>query len=280
MFWLRRHAFAVMLPLIIGIGWMDYRTGPDIGFSLFYLLPISIVAWLAGRWLGIISAVTAAACWLLADLAFEKAVAISLWNGFTRLAIYTTTAWLIALVRSDRFQMETLNSDLQQALLREGVLARTDPTTRLPNPRAFLEHLRSDLARFAQAHCEATLLFLDLDNFKSVNDSYGHGAGDDALMQIAQGIQGLVRGADMAARIGGDEFVVLLWHPDDEDTARQEAAIESVVSEVAGRYPRSALGVSIGVARIDDATRDPEDLIRAADHAMYEMKMKRKQGRA
>jgi diguanylate cyclase (GGDEF)-like protein len=272
----RRSAFFIAMPLIVAVGWLDYITGPDIGFSLFYLLPIAAVAWYSGRWFGVAAAVTAAACWQVADVAWNSSLGISLWNGFTRFAIYTMTAWLMDRVHADRLHMQSLNDSLEMALAREVALARTDTTTRLPNPRAFLEHLRSDLSRFAQAHCNATLLFLDLDNFKSVNDEYGHTAGDDALTRIAAGIQRQIRGADMAARMGGDEFVVLLWHADDEDTARQQSAIESVVSEVAADYPRSRLGVSIGVARIEDTTVDPEEIIRIADAAMYAMKAKRK----
>jgi diguanylate cyclase (GGDEF)-like protein len=124
------------------------------------------------------------------------------------------------------------------------------------------------------------MLFLDLDNFKSVNDEYGHAAGDDVLERIAAGIQQQVRGADMAARMGGDEFVVLLWHSDEDNTARQQAAIEDVVSRVAADYPRAQLGVSIGVARIEDAGQDPEKVIRDADDAMYAVKAARKKAAA
>ena len=267
------------MPVILAVGWADYLTGPDIGFSLFYLLPIAVAAWYAGRWFGVAAALTAATCWQLADLGWTESLAISMWNGLTRLAIYVVTAWLIARVRADREQLRNLNATLENALEREGALARIDPTTRLANSRAFLEHLRSDLAKFAQAHCDATLLFLDLDDFKSVNDQYGHGAGDEALSRIAAGLRRHLRGADMAARVGGDEFVVLLWHPDDEDTARQQAAIEATVAEVARDYPLAELGVSIGIARISDTLRDPEDLIRAADRAMYEVKSRRKSRR-
>ena len=278
--WLRRHAFAVAIPAVIAIGWMDYVTGPDIGFSLFYLLPIVAVAWYSGGSWGVATAVTAATCWQIADIAWNGSSAVSLWNGFTRFMIYTSTAWLIHRVHADRLQMQTLNANLERALEREVSLARTDSTTRLPNPRAFREHLRSDLARFAQAHCSATMLFLDLDNFKSVNDEYGHAAGDDVLERIAGGIQQQIRGADMAARMGGDEFVVLLWHSDEDNTALQQAAIEKVVRNVAADYPRAQLGVSIGVARIVDAGQDPERIIRDADDAMYAVKAARKKAAA
>lgn len=268
------------MPAVIATGWMDYVTGPDIGFSLFYLLPIAAVAWYSGGSWGVVTAITAATSWQVADIAWNGSLGVSLWNGFTRFTIYATTAWLIHRVHADRLRMQALNTNLAGALEREAALARTDPTTRLPNPRAFREHLRSDLARFAQAHCSATMLFLDLDNFKSVNDEYGHAAGDDVLMRIAAGIQQQVRGADMAARMGGDEFVILLWHSDDDNTARQQAAIEAIVREVAADYPRAHLGVSIGVARIEDSRQDPEKIIRDADDAMYAAKAARKKAAA
>ena len=135
-----------------------------------------------------------------------------------------------------------------------------DPLTGLPNRALFSDRLRLALSRLRRHQTCLAVLFLDLDNFKAVNDTHGHEAGDQFLCEVADCLRGVLRGGDTAARIGGDEFVVLC-----EDVAgRAEASgiAERVVREVPG-------GVSVGVALAVDGTEDPGALLRAADAAMY-----------
>ncbi len=277
--WLRRYAVVVAVPLIALIGWLDYETGPELGLSLLYLVPIAVVGWLSSPWQAIVSAVAAAVCWVLADLGWQTAgvVSVSSWNGFTRLVIYTATALLVHRVRADREELQGLNDELQHALQREQSLARTDATTGLPNSRSFMERITSDVARAARENGSTTLLFLDLDDFKSINDAYGHAIGDVVLTRVAEAIQQQIRAADVAARIGGDEFGVILWHSTAEGATHTRERIANAIEKIAADYPGAHLGASIGIAHMDDA-RDAETLIRIADGAMYAEKMRKSRG--
>jgi len=158
-------------------------------------------------------------------------------------------------------------------------LAFYDVLTGLPNRRLLLDRLDTQLAQ-AQAGAEGgALLFIDLDHFKYVNDARGHATGDALLRQAAQRLSGLMRGEDMVARIGGDEFVVLLagLGPDEATVAAAalaraqqiRAALDEDV-EIDGHHYNSS--ASIGVALLPRPGQSVEDLLREADTAMYRAK--------
>ena len=261
----------IAVPVILAIGWLDVATGPDIGLSLLYLLPITIAAWTGSKADGILSALTAAACWLGAQIAADQTLAFTLWNGFTRIVIYTATAYLVHQVRVDRNQLAEVNARLEQALQRETVLARTDAVTGLANSRAFTEQLERELARASRDERSVVLLYLDLDGFKAINDHYGHDAGDVVLRHVAAALRESVRTGDEVARIGGDEFAALLWGAGAAAAGDIATRIADRVREIGAGYSRASLGISIGVAQArPDMTAD--DLVREADAAMYEQK--------
>jgi diguanylate cyclase (GGDEF)-like protein/PAS domain S-box-containing protein len=152
--------------------------------------------------------------------------------------------------------------------------ATHDPLTGLPNRMLLLDRLDQGLRRARRSHRRVAVLFLDLDHFKVVNDSLGHGLGDRLLIAIAERLQTALRPADTVARFGGDEFVVLC-----EDLASQNDAIaiaERVNESLSGPFEiddaEVFVGVSIGIAFPDDNDADPETLIRDADAAMYQAK--------
>jgi len=148
-------------------------------------------------------------------------------------------------------------------------LADHDPLTRLPNRRVLDAALDRAVAR-AQRGTPAALLFIDVDDFKSVNDSQGHQAGDAVLVSIAQMLTSAVRPADIVARIGGDEFAVLMEFT---EVSAASATASRLVDSMRGAFPE--LGLSIGVSGVtsgDSAT----DAIRRADGCMYEAKSRGK----
>ncbi len=159
---------------------------------------------------------------------------------------------------------------LEQRLERQ---AFHDHLTGLPNRALFLDRAGHALARAARRGGEVAVLFLDLDEFKVVNDSLGHEAGDRLLVSVAGRLRACLRPGDTVARLGGDEFVVLL-----EDDGRGEAP--RVAGRIAGGLRRSfvleghevSVTASIGVAFGDPARGDPGDLLREADLAMYRAK--------
>lgn len=144
-----------------------------------------------------------------------------------------------------------------------------DPLTRLKNRRAFEERLHEEMTRAARYRVPVSILLVDLDGLKDLNDQSGHRAGDDALVRVASAIRGGSRQTDFAARWGGDEFALLA-----PNTGREEARqLGERVRELAAES-EAGITVSIGVATFDqdDPLAEPEALLRAADAALYEAK--------
>lgn len=149
-------------------------------------------------------------------------------------------------------------------------LAHQDSLVGLPNRRGFMRELKNLIARVGRYGESAAMLFVDIDGLKRINDSFGHRAGDEALIHVAALLGSGVRESDWVARLGGDEFGILLVHASEEiarETAeRLTAQIEDSEKLVDGQ--RLPLGIAIGVAMIaGDET--PEDVIDRADRAMY-----------
>ncbi len=149
-----------------------------------------------------------------------------------------------------------------------------DPVTGLPNRALLMERLNLCLARAHRTNRRLTLLYLDLDRFKAVNDGWGHGAGDTVFQEVARRLTVCVRDADMVARVGGDEFVVLV-----PDIAKAEDAavvarklLESIAHPFFQGGQRIDLTTSIGVGVYPEDGEDGETLLRNADNAMYRAK--------
>ncbi len=166
-------------------------------------------------------------------------------------------------------------SDLKDAQHQMSQLATHDYLTGLHNRVGLYDRLDQALARFQRYGEPVALLYLDLDNFKPINDAMGHHVGDAVLMQIADRIHDVIRDADTAARVGGDEFAVLVESVDDLDTLRRvsERLLEAIGGEpfdVEGMT--ASLGVSIGVVVANEACHDADALMALADSAMYQAK--------
>jgi len=153
-------------------------------------------------------------------------------------------------------------------------MALQDPLTHLPNRLSLNDQIEQALARAASQEEQFALLFLDLDGFKEINDSLGHDAGDELLIQIARRLRDTVRETDLIARLGGDEFVVLLRDIENDDVARRLA--DDVIAQIAKPYRLSMaetnVGTSIGIAVHPRHGKLREALLKAADEAMYEAK--------
>ena len=162
----------------------------------------------------------------------------------------------------------------KEAQARIEFMALHDPLTQLPNRAYLTERLDSVLAQSRRRSGQTAILFIDLDNFKTVNDSLGHSAGDSLLVEIARRISATVRDADVVSRLGGDEFLVVLSDIScSEDAARVAAKLIDAISSVAqvGGHPLSvspSIGISVFPADGDTA----DELIRHADAAMYHAK--------
>ena len=148
-----------------------------------------------------------------------------------------------------------------------------DPLTGLANRALLDDRLRQGLERRRGPDRALAVAFIDLDCFKSVNDTYGHAVGDELLRAIADRLRGCVRAADTVARFAGDEFVVVL---DDADPTTATELGERIVTELRLPVPLGsrvlAVSASVGLALSSQATREPDDLLRQADAAMYRAK--------
>lgn len=152
-------------------------------------------------------------------------------------------------------------------------LAHQDSLLAVPNRRGFLRELESAIARVGRYGESAAMLFVDIDGLKRINDSFGHKAGDDALIHVSTALTAGVRKSDCVGRLGGDEFGILLSHADEEsarDTAdRLTRSIQSNASNCDGN--QVSLGVAIGLTAIKPGDT-PDGVIGRADRAMYKRK--------
>ena len=154
-------------------------------------------------------------------------------------------------------------------------LAQTDSLTGLYNHRFFHERLRSELTRASRSHDSVAVVMFDLDDFKRVNDVYGHGAGDQLLLQVSRVALETVRGSDVVCRIGGEEFGVIMPSCDAGDALGLAARLTDRLSEV-DFEPAGSVTVSIGISQGPQHAMNPRELIACAEAAMMTAKARGK----
>jgi diguanylate cyclase (GGDEF)-like protein len=178
-------------------------------------------------------------------------------------------------------EVERLQADLgkaQRTIAELEARADVDPLLDILNRRGFERELKRSLAYLQRYNGEVVLLFIDLDGFKAVNDRHGHAAGDALLKAVARELVGHVRASDVVARLGGDEFGVLLWNLGAALAAGKAHSLERLIETVTVAHgeARIAVGASVGLVPLV-AGAAPEQMIDAADKAMYARKNERKQ---
>jgi diguanylate cyclase (GGDEF)-like protein len=150
--------------------------------------------------------------------------------------------------------------------------ANTDPLTGLGNLRALQRQLANLIDNYKRYTHPFGLLLMDIDGLKRINDSHGHQAGDRVLMQVGMSLRRSIRSVDTAARIGGDEFCVLLPQQDLKSAAKLAARLATAIEEEVAAPGEPSVSVSIGVASSPEHGDDPETLVDTADRAMYRAK--------
>jgi diguanylate cyclase (GGDEF)-like protein len=171
----------------------------------------------------------------------------------------------------DRLERELATARTQMAELE--ARAEIDPLTDILNRRGFERALKRSLDHAKRYESNAALVYLDLDDFKSVNDRYGHAAGDAVLKAVAMVLMRHVRASDVVARLGGDEFAVLLWQLSEADLERKARSLEAAVARTTATHAGIALSVaaSAGAALLLPLDK-PADVLERADRAMYARK--------
>ncbi|HEX5994425.1 MAG TPA: GGDEF domain-containing protein [Jiangellales bacterium] len=190
-------------------------------------------------------------------------------TGDTDGALLAVQGMLVALLVIARIGLlSAQRTRAEQALQHQ---ATHDPLTHLPNRSQFIAQLRDKLAR----NTPCVLLFCDLDGFKTINDRFGHDAGDGLLIEVARRMQDCASPPHVVSRFGGDEFVVLLIDATPPTGHAVSACIETALRRPFPQANGAGIGVSIGIAHTDNVGHDPEHLIRSADRAMYRAKTSR-----
>jgi len=254
--------FAIGLAFVLLLGGVDYFTGYEISFSIFYSLPISLIAWFVGRRWAISLSAVSAATWLCADVMgghqYSHSV-IALWNGAMRMGYFAIITYTLAA--------------LKEALDREKKLARTDSLTGIANAKCFYELANSEIYRSYRYDRPVTLAYLDLDDFKKVNDSFGHSEGDKLLCLVAMTIRKNLRFSDIVARLGGDEFAVLLPETGfEQGKTVMEGLRKTLLEAVRTHNQGSPVTLSIGAITCEGCQFTVDELIKRADALMYSAK--------
>ena len=242
------------------LGFLDYLTGNEITLSLFYLMPIVLVTWAANRQTGLFMSFLSALTLLGAEIAAGQTYSHPIFyflNTLVRALFYVVVVYLV--------------DELQKSRKEELLAARTDFITGAVNARYFNELLQMEISRIRRYPHPITLVYIDVDNFKLVNDLFGHRIGDEVLRCIANELKTQLRITDTVARLGGDEFVMLL-----PSTRQPEARV--VVSKVYAhlgekmRQRNWPVTFSMGVVTCEFSPYSAEQLVNMADELMYEVK--------
>jgi diguanylate cyclase (GGDEF)-like protein len=248
------------LLAVTALGIIDLRTGSEISFSIFYLIPVSVAAWYVSLGAAMSVSFAAAVAWLAADLLSGHEYshgAIPIWNSFVRLGFFAAFGWLTSSIRAKLNEEENL--------------ADTDSLTSLANSRSFYEKVDAEIVRQRRYCNPFTLAYVDLDNFKQVNDRWGHDSGDDLLVKVARILKDKSRESDTPARLGGDEFAILFPMT---GSAGARAAVSSLMAALLESMTRDLWPVtfSVGVVTFLDTPVDAREALKAADDRMYSAK--------
>ncbi|MFH1421963.1 MAG: GGDEF domain-containing protein, partial [Planctomycetota bacterium] len=253
--------FFFSLFTIFAIGAGDYLTGPEISFSIFYLCPIALAAWYCTMRIGILTAFCSAVIWFIADKTAGREYeyfAILYWNAFVRFWIFFIVVYLLSIIHT--------------ALEKNKEYANTDFLTKICNIRQFYEKLKEETERARRYNHPISIAYMDLDNFKNVNDQHGHKAGDELLKKIGAVLKENVRATDIVARLGGDEFAVLLPEISSESALEATKKLQKVLLNKM-KEENSPITFSIGLVTF---IRPPDsvehEMLKRVDKIMYSVK--------
>ena len=256
----RPFVVTVALLLISLLGVIDYLNGTDISLLIFYAVPVFVASWYGGRGAGVLACAASGLSWFVVAHATSEHYAsplIAYWNAFVRVSFIFILAHLVAAFRV--------------SLRQERELARTDYLTGAFNGRSFSEAAETEVQRARRHGHPFSVVFMDVDDFKLVNDRLGHSAGDRLLRLVADTVRANVRAVDVVARLGGDEFAVLMPETDDRAAQMVLRRIRRQLFEAARRegWP---VTFSAGLITWVEPPASVDEMLRTADELMYAAK--------
>ena len=258
-----RNRLIVIAAVTVVLAFIDYDTGTEFNFSFFYLIPVSMTAWFVNAQLGYVMCVISGVVWGVLNLGDQEwhQAWFPIWNAIMRMLFFFVVTKLIGIVHA--------------AFERERLLSRTDYLTGVFNSRYIFEEIQSELDRHKRYGHEFILAYIDLDNFKKVNDTKGHSEGDRVLKLTTETMRKTLRKTDRIGRMGGDEFVVILPHVGMPGARVALAKMEqALLAEMrANGWP---VTFSIGVLAPKTSHSSVDDLLKSVDALMYQVKGKGK----
>ena len=248
------------LVIVLVLGVIDYQTGEELSVAVFYLVPVALVTWFVGKRAGVFISCLSGVTWFITDWTAGHIYSHTLvlyWNSIATLAFFLAFAFALSAVKR---ALETAKRS-----------ARTEPLTGISNSRAFSEVVSREIDRARRYSHSLSFAYIDLDDFKAVNDRFGHSAGDLLLQAVAHSIKKDIRETDTVARLGGDEFAILL--PETGPKAARHF-IERIRDRLSHDVQEHGWPVtfSIGVVTFMRPPIDVNEAIRIADTLMYSAK--------
>ena len=245
--------------LVGGVYLLNLRTPGELRLDILFVIPVLLAAWHDGRHWGIAFA--------LATSLLRFSIGIDQLPPTTLLdyRVLNELAYLavVGVAITGLSQLRHTHSQLEQ-------LATQDPLTNVLNARAFSHELAQELSRNRRYGRPLALIYLDLDDFKSINDAHGHATGDAVLRLVADAMRSAVRQADVVGRLGGDEFAVLM--PETDGDVAHAAATRLVTGIRTVFRGTPSVTASIGVLAVSGTEAGTDELLRKADQAMYAAK--------
>jgi diguanylate cyclase (GGDEF)-like protein len=257
---------SISVAMTVLAGFIDLVIGPEVSSAIFYVLPIGVASWYGNRGIGMIISTLAAILWLITDNISGREYshhAIVYWNATVRFVLFSLISYLL--------------SGFSQRLKLEEEMADIDSLTGALNSRAFYEQVEKEILRMQRFKHPFTVAYLDLDNFKQVNDQFGHTTGDELLQTVVMTIKNVIRKTDFMARLGGDEFAIFLVETG-SDAA--EKALGKIRQNVLQKMKEAGWPVtlSIGMVSYEAAPANVKEMMKLADSVMYSVKREGKDG--
>jgi diguanylate cyclase (GGDEF)-like protein len=253
--WGKKFTFIVGSISTIVIGTLDVSAPDEYTFSFLYLIPITFTTWFNGKRAGLFFSVVCTVLWSLDHLKAD--LFATAWNILSTLGMFCVVTLMLASIR------KMWESEI--------ALSRTDPLTGVMNKRAFAEMVEYEIASLQRQSSPYSIAYLDLDNFKEVNDTYGHKQGDELLKAVVSCLVRNVRETDLIARMGGDEFTIF-FPATDKHAARfviQRVKEHLLVLSDSHNWP---ITFSMGVLTCSTGNCSLDEIVSTADRLMYEVK--------
>lgn len=237
------------------LGAADLLTPVEYVFSFLYLLPVSFTTWFSGKKAGFL--VSLICTGLASRFYLQSGLAAGVWNVASIFGIFTVIALTL--------------SRMRELLETEKSLSRVDYLTGALNLRAFREFVEYEIKLLQREFSPFSVAYIDVDNFKLVNDKYGHGTGDELLKSVASIIRSTLRRTDIIARVGGDEFVVFFPSTNQGEVKVAIKKIQENISLLSEKY-KLPITISLGVITSLNAVHKLDLLLAESDKLMYEVK--------